>query len=216
MNLLHKAYVELFPDRPASYVFNVSYSGRFRGYNANIRKSWSTITVNLSKEWKGVSPDIQLGLLQELLVRLTKSKTQTINMDLYHNFMRSLPSVAPKTETHPILEESFDRVNSTFFNSMMERPNLRISAGLNRVGTYEYGTDTVSISNILLEDPLLMDYVMYHELLHKKHQYKANHGRSRHHSAAFRTDEKKFPNAELLERRLAMHARKHKSRWRFF
>jgi len=213
MSVLEQAYKELYPEgTPKNFV--LKYSGKFRGYNANIRMSWGEITVNMSRQWKGVSPDIQKGLMQELLVRMFKTKSrrlevfgnsqqvaskQTINMDLYHNFIKSLSSVAPKTQTHPVLEESFERVNEMFFNGMMEQPNLRIGNGINRLGTYEYATDTITISSILMENENLRDYVMYHEMLHKKHQYTAKKGRSRHHSTEFLRDEKKFPHAEQLE-----------------
>ena len=33
------------------------------------------------KEWKNVSEEIQIGLLQELLVKLFKIRKKTINMD---------------------------------------------------------------------------------------------------------------------------------------
>ncbi len=210
MNLIEQAYTELYPERTENRELILRYSGRFRGYNANIRMNWSTITINASKKWKGVSPDIQKGLYQELLIRLLKGKKDSINIDLYHNFIKSLPNVAPKTQTHPILEESFNRVNEAFFNGMLEQPNLKIGNGLNRLGTYEYATDTVTISKILLEKQELMDYVMYHELLHKKYQYKTRPGRQIHHGKKFRENERKFPDAERLEIELNKQVRKHK------
>jgi len=213
MNLVETAYKELYPEKPLLKECVLNYSGRFRGYNANIRMNMMQITVNLSKQWKKVSPDIQKGLVQELLVRLLKNKKQTLHMDLYHYFIKGMSKVAPKTKTHPILEESFERVNNLLFGSMLEKPNLKIGNGVNRLGTYEYATDTVSISKILLEHPELMDYVMYHELLHKKHQYKSTPGRHTHHTHAFRKDEKKFPNADVLEGELNKLVRKNKSSW---
>jgi hypothetical protein len=214
MNLLEQSYQELYPNGTSSN-FTVKYSGKFKGYNGNIRMRSGDITVNMSRQWKGVSPDIQKGLMQELLVRLFKTKKQTINMDLYHHFIKSLSSVAPKTHTHPVLEESFRRVNDAFFNGMMNQPNLKIGQGVNRLGTYEYATDTITISKTLLDDGKLMDYVMYHEMLHKKHQYKSTPGRHLHHSTQFRHDEARFPNAEQLELELNKLVRKNK-RWSIF
>ncbi len=216
MNILEQAYQELYPDNTNSRQLFLKYSGRFKGYNANIRMTAATVTVNASKQWKGVSPDIQKGLLQELLVRLFKTKKQTINIELYHHFIKSLSNVAPKTHTHPILEESFKRVNETLFNGMMNPPNLKLGNGVNRLGTYEYATDTVTISSILLENDALMDYVMYHEMLHKKHQYKAKPGRHLHHSTQFKKDEEKFPNAQQLEIELNKLVRKNKRKFSWF
>ncbi len=214
MNLLEQAHQELNLNTNKKLV--LQYSGRFKGYNANIRMNQQEITINASKKWKGVSQDIQKGLMQELLTRLFKIKKQTIHMDLYHNFIKSMSKVAPKTQTHPILEQSFKRVNENFFNGMMEQPNLRTGNGINRLGTYEYATDTITISKILMEDTELMDYIMYHELLHKKHQYTAKPGRQLHHSKKFKEDEKKFPDAELLEQELNRLVRKNKRRFIFW
>jgi len=141
---------------------------------------------------------------------LLKVRKHSINIDLYHNFIKSLSNVAPKTQTHPILELSFERVNRQFFNGMLEQPNLRMGAGVNRLGTYEYATDTVMLSRILFENTELMDYVMYHELLHKKHQYIAKPGRQLHHGKSFKEAERRFPDSERLELELNKLVRKHK------
>jgi len=125
---------------------------------------------------------------------------------------RSLSTVAPKTHTHPVLERSFHRINEAFFNGMMDLPNLRLGKGINRLGTYEYAINMVTISEILLDEGRLLDYVMYHELLHKKHQFKSTSGRTTHHSRAFKKDEKRFPNAELLEHELENLVRRKKLR----
>jgi len=212
MNLLEHAFQDLYGKDPNKPLF-LKYSGRFREYGGNIRMTGNEITAQLSKTWRGVSPEIQQGLLQELLVKLFKTKKQTIRMDLYHNFIRSLPNVMPKTESDPLLETSFERVNGLMFNGLMEQPNLKFGKGINRLGTYEYATDTVALSKNLLENMQLLDYVMYHELLHKKHQYTAKAGRQAHHSRAFKEDERKFPNAEILEKELEKLVRRKKSRF---
>jgi len=51
---------------------------------------------------------------------------------------------------------------------------------------------------------------MYHELLHKKHQYTSKGKRTTHHSKAFKQDEAKFPQAVLLEKELEKLVRKKK------
>lgn len=210
MSALEEAYHDLFPEKKVPACF-LEYSGRLKPYNGRIQIRGSSMKIVMSKTWRGVSPEIQKGLFQELMVRVFKARKQTINMELYHNFIRNLSRVAVKKKTHPILEESFSRVNSLLFSGIMEQPNLKVGKGINRLGTYEYATDTITISQILLDNPELMDYVMYHELLHKKHQYKNHIGRCTHHSREFLQDEIKFPNAEFLEReleRLVMRERK--------
>lgn len=209
MNLAQQSYEDLH-GKPLNKEFVLNYSGKFRGYNANIKMDSRAVTVNMSKKWRTVSPDIQKGCIQELMVRLFNLKTESIHIDLYHTFIKTLPKVVPKTETHPVLEESFQRINEHFFGGMMDQPNLKLGNGINRLGTYEYSTDTVAISKILLDDMRLLDYVMYHELLHKKHQYTAKGKRTTHHSRAFKRDEAKFPGADFLEKELERLVRKKK------
>ena len=92
---------------------------------------------------------------------------------------------------------------------MMERPNLVWgTVNVCRMGSYEYGSDTLMLSRILADDTNLLDYVMYHELLHKKHKFSSKHGRAIHHSKAFRIDEQKFKDAPLLEKRLGQLTRR--------
>jgi hypothetical protein len=161
------------------------------------------IELKLSRNWEGVARDIQLGLAQHLLTRVFKDKRRTTNMDLYAHFLKAVPRTVAKTESHPVLAESFSRINAQYFNGLMEQPNLVIGKGVNKLGHYDLGTDTVSITENLLEHPHLLDYVMYHELLHKKHQFSGLGRRHTYHSAAFRAEERKFPRAAQLEKELS-------------
>jgi hypothetical protein len=95
------------------------------------------------------------------------------------------------------LAESFDRVNSTYFGNTMPRPRLTwnrsITAG--KFGHYHYATDTVMISRALDRPHVpsfVVDHVMHHELLHKKHGLRWHRGRSHAHTSEFRRDEMVF------------------------
>ncbi len=212
MDLVREAFNTVFPEKPYAYSAEVRYSGRFRGYNANIRlnKLQKRLVLNLSRQWKTVSRDIQLGLVQHLLCRLFKEKRRTTQMDLYNYFLKSVPSTIAKTRSHPVLEASFRRVNELQFNGLLDQPNLVIGNGITKLGSYDLGTDTVSISSILLEYPRLLDYVMYHELLHKKHQFKGFGLKRTFHSSKFRQDEKSYPNSAALEKELSRLVSKRK------
>ncbi|MAF34974.1 hypothetical protein CMO91_03960 [Candidatus Woesearchaeota archaeon] len=179
----------------------VRYSGRFKGYNANIQRKGNLVTLNLAKQWKRVSKDIRLGIAQLLACKLLKKKEQTLYIDLYHNFMKHAHLGVLKTKSDPQLEASFSRVNEEYFSGMIEPPNLIWGKHATRtLGTYDYGTDTIRIS-AALQDEELLDYVMYHELLHKHLKFK--HGKStRYHTKQFRTKEKQFKNALACEQKL--------------
>jgi predicted metal-dependent hydrolase len=180
----------------------VKYSGHFKDYNANARYTKDYIQFNLSRQWKNVDDDIQIGLIQSLLARILKLKIKTSDMAMYEAFMKGLSKYAKKHTHDPALEESFNRVNERLFDGLMDKPNLIFaSESFRKLGSYEYATDTIHMSTIFQNLPIdelkHLDYVMYHELLHKKHQFDMKNGRHQAHTTAFRKDEKKFsPTAE--------------------
>jgi len=211
MNIAERAFEELFPDKKSTRTMNVKYSRAFRPYNSNVRYTASSMTFRLSRDWKNVSDDIKIGLLQSLLVKVFKDKRKTINMDLYENFLRNIGDYAVSQESDPLLEQSFNRVNEKYFYGMIDKPSLRWGGeSFSKLGTYEYGANAITISRVLEGDQELLDYVMYHEMLHKKHKFSTKNGRSYHHTTKFRNDEKAFDNPDIEDKLKGFLARK---RW---
>ena len=219
MNIAEEAFQLLYPDEQSTHRMDVRYHGKFSAYNGNVRYTRTHMTFNLSKEWRYISKDIKIGLIQSLLLKTRKEKRNTLYIDLYNIFLKNAHKAIPKDTVDPFLKERFDVLNDAFFNGMMDMPNLRWGKNAMRtLGTYQYGSDTVTISSILKESPgEMLDYVLYHELLHKKHKYNHNNNRSHHHTPAFREDEKKFPRAEQLEKELGRFLEKKRvRRWLWF
>lgn len=214
-DLILDAYRELYPEKAFSFSPVLKYSGKFKGFNANISMRGSTLTVALSKQWRQISKDIQIGMIQDLLVRLFKDRRDTTNIRLYLSFMKNVHLAVPKTKSDPFLAETFERLNEKFFGGLLEMPNFDWMDGTRTVGLYEYGTDTILISKHLARDPELLAYVMYHEMLHKKHKFASKPGRQCHHSRAFREDEAKYPDASQLEQRLGRVRVPRALRWLF-
>ena len=217
MKLAEQAFNELFPEKNSGeYQFEIKYTGRFKPYNANVRYRRNSLQFNLSKKWRTISKEIQIGLIQGLMLRVFTGKNNTINMDLYNNFMRSLHISVQKTNTDPTLEKSFDIINEKYFFGLLEKPNLVWHNSIRRLGSYEYGSDTISISKVLLEDSDLMDYVMYHEMLHKKFKFNSSNGRTCHHTREFKEMERKFENSMEMEQRIRRIGRKRNRLFSFF
>ena len=196
----------------------MDYSGHFNNYNANVRYTRTHIEFSLSTLWKNIDEDIQIGLIESLVIRMFKLKNiSTSNMKLYESFMKGLSKYAKVQHNDPELDASFNRVNEKFFNGMMEKPNLIFAnESFRKLGSYEYGTNSIYISTIfqnLPDDELkFLDYVVYHELLHKKHTFKVKNGRHQAHTTIFRNDEKKFgeENGSDMEKELSNWLRKKK------
>jgi hypothetical protein len=115
------------------------------------------------------------------------------------------------------LNESFDRVNTVYFAGNLAKPRLRWNHVLtaSTFGHYEFARDTVMLS-LSLDDPAVpeqvVDYVMYHELLHKIHGVKLMNGRRLVHTSAFRKDEQNFKGYADAAARLNALSRRHGSR----
>ena len=218
MSIAEKAFKELFPEKNLeNYELKIKYTNKFKPYNANVRYMRNSFQFNLSRKWKTISKEIQIGLIQELMLKVFKEKNRTTNIDLYNNFMKNLHISVPKEINDPILEKSFNRVNEKYFFGLIEKPNLMWHNSVRRLGSYEYGTDTISISKILDNDQDLLDYVMYHEVLHKKHKFYNKNGRIRHHTREFRQKEKEFDNSKEMEERIKNLLRqKNKKRFSWF
>jgi len=193
---------------------HIKYSGHFKGFNANAKYNREKIEFNLSSSWKDIDEDIQVGLVQSLIVKIFKLKiAKTSEMTLYEAFMKGLSKYAKKHTYNPELEKSFERVNEKMFNGLMNKPNLLYSGeSFNKLGSYEYGTDTIYMSTIFHDLPddeqKFLDYVLYHELLHKKHTFNIKNGRHNAHTKAFRDDEQKF--AHNMEEELTKFLRRKK------
>src|SRR3989338_8086689 len=153
-NLIEQAFAELCPDKPLTLIPKLKYSGKFRGYNANVKMTRESITFSLSRNWKPVSPDIKIGLIQGLLVKILKLKgRKTMRMDFYENFLKNVHYAVPKTLSDPVLDESFVRNNERYFLGFLDKPNLRWGQdSTTRLGTYDFGTDTITLSQISRDD----------------------------------------------------------------
>ncbi len=210
MDLIEESFTRLFPERLFNYSTDIKYSGKFKDYNANIRRNSYKIQLSLSKSWRHINKEIKIGLIQSLLLKIFKEKKNTTNIDIYNYFIKKLHISAPKTESHPILEDSFNRVNEKYFYNIIEQPNLCWGTdSIRKLGSYEYQTDTITISRIFESEPELLDYVMYHELLHKKHKFYHKNGRNYHHTKTFKTAEKQFENSARIESKIRVLTSKH-------
>ena len=220
MNLIEEAFKNLYPDREFNYSCSLKYSGHFKPYNANIKYGFGRVELKLSREWKKIDREIKIGLIQSLMKKLWKTKSSTMNIDFYNNFLKKVHLITPKDKNDPILEASFNRVNEKYFNGLIERPNLVWGGeSFRKLGSYDLQGDLISISTVFKKAEIkLLDYVIYHEMLHKKHKFVNRGNRNHFHTSVFRKDEKAFEGSETLEKEINLFLRSLKKRknWWFF
>jgi hypothetical protein len=208
--IMEQAFTHLFPHRDFSYNALLLYSGRFSAYNANITLQGNRLQANLCKKWKRVSPEIKMGLLQDLYLKMWKRKGNTtteidhFHLDLYNNFLRNLHLTVEKKQGDSLLEASFARINERYFLGMVDKPNLEWGRqSTTKLGSYDFKIDSISISTVFKdlvhEDPAFLDVVMYHEMLHKVHKYRSKNGRNCYHDSKFRKAEEQFENFHAVD-----------------
>lgn len=106
------------------------------------------------------------------------------------------PAHAASGQVHD-LEAAFARVNRTYFDGTVARPQLVWSRTRTRrkMGHYDALRDTVMVSQSLDDSAVpayVVDYVVYHELLHKVLGTQTVNGRRHAHTPAFRKAERAF------------------------
>ena len=210
MNLIPEAYARLFPEKPFDYEVELNYNLRLSDFNANIRFNQRKITLNLNLQWKDIDDEIKIGLVQSLLLKLFKAKKNTQNIELYNNFVRNIPILTPKIKSDPLLQDSFNRVNTQFFENSLEQTNLCWGSDSRRkLASYNFHEDAISVSTLFRNvSPEVLDYIMYHEMLHKWQKFTHKNGRNSFHGREFREAERQYPEQERIEKEISGIIRK--------
>lgn len=210
-DLAQIAYSLLYDEIGHDYLLDVTYSKRFKPYNANVRKRGREVVFSLSDAWKDVSPEIVIGLIQHLLLKLNgEHHRSTINVDLYNNFVKKLDRGGGEKQLDQKLKRIFDEVNLTYFAGALETPNLIFEGnGRRTLATYNYHDDTIRVSEVFRAAPeRILQFLIYHESLHKLLKYEEKGQRNRHHTSRFRRMEKLFEGYERIDDEIGRYLRR--------
>jgi len=93
--------------------------------------------------------------------------------------------------------ESFDRLNRSYFASKLVTPHISWTEQRSKrtLGRYDPARHRIFISRVLdsaSTPSFVVDYVMYHEMLHVRHQSSVHRSRIVFHTPEFRADERQF------------------------
>lgn len=164
-------------------------------------------TVQLSEGFIRASDDVLQAVINLILLgRGERSLKQTIKKfslsEEYSDLIFELDSIAEVASETPQgryynLKELFANINRNYFASKMSEPRLTWNQTLTKrkFGHYERTRDRVVISKTLDSDRIpqfVVDFVLYHELLHKEIGVKLVNGRCMAHTAEFRRQERQF------------------------
>jgi hypothetical protein len=157
--------------------------------------------------------DVWIALLSCALSRTTAKRREMLDAfvesDTYRQVTLAMAKGLPDTgntgfgRVHD-LNAAFDRVNARYFGGQMARPHLRWSPVQSRstFGTYQAARDQLMVSRCLDSHDVpefVVDFIVYHELLHKKHGSVHAGGRRCVHTRAFRAEEETFEHFAAAE-----------------
>ena len=95
------------------------------------------------------------------------------------------------------LDNMFDALNTRYFGDQMSKPVLSWGKKSTRrvLGHHDHVHDVIVLSPSLDNERVpafVVEYVLYHEMLHVKHKARVVGNRTVYHSGLFRLDERKF------------------------
>ena len=179
---------------------------RLRGFRDGTRVSLPTPMISFDDQafelLAGLALDDQSNK-QAVVQELTSEACQSVQAEL-----ESLGGIVERSAgmVHD-LTESFARVNKAYFNGTMPRPHLTWNSIFThrKFGHYDCVRDTLMVSSSLDQASVpafVVDFIVYHELLHKQLGIRWRNGRARAHTPEFKRQERKFAQYEEAERHL--------------
>jgi hypothetical protein len=196
------------------------------GINHTIRLRDGRIYVRLAEISKCASLETQRALAFILVAKLLRKKVPPLASKIYRSFVKSQDTQArvvenkrekgrkiitsAKGEVYD-LEEIFARLNENYFQNSIEKPTLSWSARKTyRILGHHDSTHKAIIISKSLDDVkvprYVVEYVVFHEMLHIFHPTEHRDGRRYNHTPQFRRDERKFAYFEAAEKWIEQNA----------
>ena len=185
----------------------------FANVNNTIRLRAGVLHVRLSDLLEG-APDAVLRAIAHIL--LAKMYRRPIDRGEAARYRKYVASHEIVRKTHLVrqlrgrkrlraarghfydLDTIFEELNTRFFHGLLGRPRMSWSQTKTRriLGHYDPAHNAIIISRIFdhfAVPAYVLEYIVYHEMLHLKHPVKLRGNRRCVHSAEFQTEEKLFP-----------------------
>ncbi len=213
-----KEVVRLYPPSTKG-PYKVSFYP-YKSLKSTIRQQKSGVAIRISHLLVDAPKEVLAGVLHVLLSRFYDKKVPQGLRQPYEDFCRRKEieerarNVRRKYGTKIIvgtkgeyrdLDQSFDRVNQTYFGGKIEKPTLTWSPGVSRrrMGYYDTEHHTIVISSGLDSKRVpiyVLDYIMYHELLHIVSPVQHRGSRRSIHTKEFNRLEKRYRDFDRANR----------------
>jgi hypothetical protein len=213
--ILHQVFDQTYRElRPRSPVpaLQVEFYG-FANINNTIRLRDGRLLVRISDLLEG-APENVLRAIAHILV--AKMYRKPIDRDHAARYRRYVTATHMSRKAHLVrqirgrkriasaqgetydLQAIFEDLNFKFFHGLLARPQMTWSseAARNRLGHYDPAHNAIVVSKVF-DHPrvpqFVVEYIVYHEMLHLKHPVKVRGSRRCVHPPEFQAEERMFP-----------------------
>ncbi len=185
----------------------------FAGLNHTARLHGNRLIIRVSDIFTNAPAEVYRSLALILLAKLYRKKINPSYHRIYRMFVLT-DNIQERARTarndrcrlsrprgsegrHIDLGPIFDRLNEQYFDGSLPRPHLSWSAKKSRyvLGRFDTTHNTIFISCVFDSPDVpryAADYVMFHEMLHLKHQSRVHDSRMIVHTPEFKAEEKQF------------------------
>jgi hypothetical protein len=194
----------------------------YAGLSSTIRMRQGRIYARVSDVLRHSPCEVLYALACILVARLYRLRVPKEHLHIYQKYI-SQPDVikasdsvrrdrgyklasSPRGKVYD-LEELFGELNERYFAGALSQPQLCWSRRRTRrvLGHHDHVRGRITISRTLDTNRIprfVLEYVLYHEMLHVKHPPRLEDGRMVYHDHAFRADERRFERLEEALRAL--------------
>jgi predicted metal-dependent hydrolase len=185
----------------------------FANVNNTIRLRQGKLLVRLSDLLEGAPEAVLRAIAHILLAKMYRQPIDRGHAARYRKYvasheivrkahlvrqMRGRKLLRPARGHFYDLDSVFEELNTRFFHGLMARPRMSWSQSKTRriLGHYDPAHNAIIISRIFDHPAVpryVLEYIVYHEMLHLKHPVKLRGSRRCVHSAEFQAEEKLFP-----------------------
>jgi hypothetical protein len=196
----------------------------FANVNSTIRLREGKLLVRVSDLLEG-APEYVLRAIAHIL--LAKMFRKPVDREHASRYRRYVSSQHMSRKAHLVrqmrgrkllrsprghfydLDAVFEDLNTRFFHGLMARPRMSWSQTKTRriLGHYDPAHNAIIISRIFDHPGVpayVLEYIVYHEMLHLKHPVRLRGSRRCVHSAEFQAEEREFPQLEAAKKFLAL------------
>lgn len=172
---------------------------------ARVKKG--VLYVRVSDKLKDAPQEVKEALAYVLLSKIKGVRVVPRYRRVYNDYIHSIiinesfdnvKGVHEPNGSYFDLDEIFYTINNKFFSNEITKPALRWSKrrAYRIFGRYDRSKNEIVVSSLLDEKKTpkyVVEYIMYHEMLHIKFGFTYKRGRRKIHTGPFKKEEEKFP-----------------------